>query len=189
MSVFEEAGRCNVPLKVLTKDNWDSMRGELSIGADTLSDMEGYIRDGKMIIVPEEEVPMGDWRGCGYIVLDPVTCTGQYLIAGGLVTVDGAGAESSLNGGVTSKKVDASMLTSVIMTAEDIASSILLFYHVGMWVVSAGGIFGILGLLVAGIVLYQLLSLAMMCYIENVNLFESYYEDGNIAAGQQLKRM
>ena len=39
---------------------------------------------GKLVTVSRSNIEFQDWNGCGYIILDPETGAGAYMISGGL---------------------------------------------------------------------------------------------------------
>ena len=52
------------------------------------------VNSGKIVTIPAEDITMGDWHGTGYIVTNPETGAGAYMIFGGL------------NGGSTSVQIN-----------------------------------------------------------------------------------
>ena len=135
------------------------------------------ISNGKLVILAETELTMGDWSGTGYMVLDPDTYTGQYMVDGGLT--------GELNGGVTSEQVNVAMLVNTIMAIEDIISTYLLCNFL-VSVLPLGGPIGVLSIAAVVFITYKLLSMTVCYYMEAVELAERYYEDGDWLAGSDL---
>jgi hypothetical protein len=48
-----------------------------------LSDITNAVNAGKIVITPESPVTRFGWTGTGYLIQDPVTGEGAYLISGG----------------------------------------------------------------------------------------------------------
>jgi len=54
------------------------------IGSDTRQDLINAINAGKEVTVHERPISFNGWNGSGYIVLDPNTGAGGYILAGGI---------------------------------------------------------------------------------------------------------
>ncbi|MBQ6696766.1 MAG: hypothetical protein IJN16_08700, partial [Lachnospiraceae bacterium] len=92
ISLFREATDCGIPIHLLNEENFDKVSEKLTLSESTMQTVKGHVESGKFVILPETELTMGDWSGTGYMVLDPDTYTGQYMVDGGLT--------GELNGGV-----------------------------------------------------------------------------------------
>jgi PKD repeat protein len=86
-----EANDQDIPIYTITADNVNSIRPILNVGEDVQSDITNAIHAGKQVIVPQRELVHGNWKGAGYIIQDPVTGEGVYLLSGGL---NGGGHET-----------------------------------------------------------------------------------------------
>ena len=42
------------------------------------------VNAGKIVTIPAEDMTIGSWSGTGYMVIDPETGAGAYMISGGL---------------------------------------------------------------------------------------------------------
>ena len=51
---------------------------------EIVSEIESSVSGGHVVIMPEEDVHIGDWNGTGYIILDMNSGSGIYRISGGL---------------------------------------------------------------------------------------------------------
>ncbi len=67
----------------ITQQNIDTILPMIQASALTKSDIQSAVNAGKTVTVHEREVSVPGWRGTGYIVIDPVTGDGAYLISGG----------------------------------------------------------------------------------------------------------
>ncbi|RKZ83944.1 MAG: hypothetical protein DRR19_18430, partial [Candidatus Parabeggiatoa sp. nov. 1] len=79
-----EANDQGIPIYTITADNVNSIRPILNVGDDVQLDITNAIHAGKQVIVPQRELVHGNWKGAGYIIQDPVTGVGAYLLSGGL---------------------------------------------------------------------------------------------------------
>jgi RHS repeat-associated protein len=86
-----EANDQGIPIYTITADNVNSIRPILNVGEDVQLDITNAIHAGKQVIVPQRELVHGNWVGAGYIIQDPVTGEGVYLLSGGL---NGGGHET-----------------------------------------------------------------------------------------------
>ncbi len=80
MSIFEQAEKEGTALVTLTKKNYNETISGVSADRDTLAEVE----QGYTVILPEKETVLNDWKGTGYLVLNPETGAGTYRISGGL---------------------------------------------------------------------------------------------------------
>jgi PKD repeat protein len=86
-----EANDQGIPIYTITADNVNTIRPILNVGEDVQLDITNAIHAGKQVIVPQRELVHGNWKGAGYIIQDPVTGEGVYLLSGGL---NGGGHET-----------------------------------------------------------------------------------------------
>jgi hypothetical protein len=68
----------------ITSENIDTVLQNLVVSSETTSNIENAVNAGKEILVPETTIQYYDWIGDGYIVFDPETGAGDYVISGGL---------------------------------------------------------------------------------------------------------
>ncbi|MFZ6769363.1 transglutaminase domain-containing protein [Undibacterium sp. Di26W] len=66
----------------ITSDN-QAVLQTLTIPVDVKADIQNAIAAGKEAIVPESAMNDGTWQGLGYILSDPVTGAGAFMINGG----------------------------------------------------------------------------------------------------------
>jgi hypothetical protein len=99
-----------------------------------LNEIEQSAAAGKLIVTHRDPVQVLQWRGVGFIVLDPVTGAAGYLITGGIAgstgTAGGATAENSDNmrsmedalnllryDGFTGNRTNATSVEGLLLTA------------------------------------------------------------------------
>ena len=61
-----------------------SILDNLSLSEDEKSLIKTEISEGRIITIPEEDITIQQWKGTGYILLDPETGIGAYKISGNL---------------------------------------------------------------------------------------------------------
>jgi hypothetical protein len=54
------------------------------VDADTKANIEDAVNAGKVVTVSEQIISLNSWDGCGYIIVEPSTGAGAYMISGGL---------------------------------------------------------------------------------------------------------
>ena len=91
---------------------------------------------GEIVILPECEQSILDWRGICYIVLDRDSYAGEYLISGCL-------SEGVLSGGNSSVEVGLAYLLNIVLAAIDMAGAICMIPLI-VTAILAGGPLGVL---------------------------------------------
>jgi hypothetical protein len=56
----------------------------LQVGAQVKADIQNAVNAGKEVTVSKTNITYSGWTGCGYIVINPQTGAGAYMISGGL---------------------------------------------------------------------------------------------------------
>ncbi|MEO0294252.1 MAG: hypothetical protein ABIN61_08560, partial [candidate division WOR-3 bacterium] len=72
-----------IPIYDIDKSNIDNILPNLNIPEDAKVDIMNAVNRGLIAKVSESSVTLEDWRGVGYILTDPTTGSGSYLISGG----------------------------------------------------------------------------------------------------------
>ncbi len=72
-----------IPLYKITQANISNIMPQLQLDALTKSDIVNAVNAGKEVTISKTNITFGDWIGCGYIISDPVTGAGAYMISGG----------------------------------------------------------------------------------------------------------
>jgi hypothetical protein len=76
----------------ITSDNYNAVIPLLQTDAFVKSDIENAIHAGKEVVVHERQLQLSEWSGTGYILVDPLTGAGAYMISGGFAgasTIEG----------------------------------------------------------------------------------------------------
>jgi transglutaminase-like putative cysteine protease len=81
---LEFANEQGIPTYTVSQDNLQTVLPRLQIADPVKVDILTAIAAGKIVTVPEREMVKDEFRGIGYVILDPATGAGAYLISGGL---------------------------------------------------------------------------------------------------------
>jgi hypothetical protein len=73
-----------IPVYRINSTNSESVIQRLQVSPETVNNIRNAVAAGKEVIVPERSIQYYQWIGEGYIVFDPNTGAGDYLISGGL---------------------------------------------------------------------------------------------------------
>jgi transglutaminase-like putative cysteine protease len=91
VKALQIAYKNGIPIYTLNESNVDSILPILTISNDDKADIRNAVNAGKEVMVSRDNIALYDWTGVGYIVRDPNTGKGAYMIS------------SSLGGGGTVK--------------------------------------------------------------------------------------
>ncbi|MFQ5814373.1 MAG: hypothetical protein ACE5I2_14445, partial [Anaerolineae bacterium] len=84
VKLISEANNRGIPVFGIDATNVDLILPQLNVSSDVLNDVRNAVAAGKQVLIPQENVPLLNWNGVGYIILDPQTGAGAYLISGGI---------------------------------------------------------------------------------------------------------
>lgn len=87
----------------IDRNNMNTVLPQLSHDAEVTLDIRNAVAAGKVVTTSEKSINFNSWKGSGYIILDPNTGSGAYMISGGL------------NGGAVLFTVLAFILVAVIV--------------------------------------------------------------------------
>ncbi len=73
-----------IPIYTINQSNIDSILPQLQVDAGTITDIKNAVNAGKEVTVSKADITFNDWTGVGYIIIDPFTGAGAYMISGGL---------------------------------------------------------------------------------------------------------
>ena len=83
MQLLIAANDAKIPLYSISQDNLATVLPRLKLSEQVLSDITNAVNAGKTVITPESTLTRFGWTGNGYLIQDPVTGEGAYLISGG----------------------------------------------------------------------------------------------------------
>lgn len=87
VSILEKAKKDGIEILKLDKTNINekiTTLDGLKLSKSEINRIKTDIEAGKIVVIPEENITIESWNGTGYIVLDPDTGAGAYMISGGL---------------------------------------------------------------------------------------------------------
>ncbi len=84
ISILAKAQEENVEVLLLSSLNMDTELEKLNTDEATRQTVINAVNSGKVVTIPAEEITIGNWTGTGYIVTNPETGAGEYMISGGL---------------------------------------------------------------------------------------------------------
>ncbi|MFH1672764.1 MAG: hypothetical protein ABIF87_05000, partial [Pseudomonadota bacterium] len=73
-----------IPIYTINQSNMATVLPQLQIDHLAKMDIENAVNAGKVVTVSKETIDFNGWTGCGYIILNPDTGAGAYMISGGL---------------------------------------------------------------------------------------------------------
>jgi hypothetical protein len=72
-----------IPIYTIDKENISQIFPNLQLSSSVKTDIQNAINAGKIVTVSKTNITYANWRGCGYIVMDPDTGAAAYMITGG----------------------------------------------------------------------------------------------------------
>ncbi|MDZ7262515.1 MAG: peptidoglycan DD-metalloendopeptidase family protein, partial [candidate division KSB1 bacterium] len=73
-----------IPLHQIDASNIAMKLPLLQLSSDVKADIQHAVNAGKVVMVSERNIQLNNWSGVGFIVLDPVTGAGAYMICSSL---------------------------------------------------------------------------------------------------------
>ncbi|MEW6054895.1 MAG: hypothetical protein AB1552_14120 [Nitrospirota bacterium] len=73
-----------ITIYTINQTNIASILPQLQVDSDVKSDIVNAVNAGKVVTVSKTNIIFNGWIGCGYIIIDPVTGAGAYMISGGM---------------------------------------------------------------------------------------------------------
>ncbi len=93
VKLLNAAYKQGIPIYTITSSNMNTILSQLNVDPSVISAIQNAINAGYEVIISQTNVQYYDWNGVGYIVYDPSTGAGGYMINGGLM---GAGTACPL---------------------------------------------------------------------------------------------
>jgi transglutaminase-like putative cysteine protease len=81
---LQVASANGIAIQKINSSNIAQILPALQVGLDITADIQNAVNAGKEVTIPQANVQINDWNGTGYIVKDPLTGSGAYMISGGL---------------------------------------------------------------------------------------------------------
>ncbi len=73
-----------IPIYSISQSNSNTIIPQLQLNADVKTDIQNAVNTGYEVIVSKNNISFNDWTGCGYIITNPSTGAGAYMIGDGL---------------------------------------------------------------------------------------------------------
>jgi len=73
-----------IPIYTINQSNIDTILPQLQVDHDVKTDIQNAVNAGKVVTVSKTNITYNGWTGCGYIIIDPTTGNGAYMISGGM---------------------------------------------------------------------------------------------------------
>ena len=84
IKALEVANTQDIPIHQIDSNNITTELPLLQLSSEVKTDIQNAVNAGKVITVSERNVQLNSWNGVGYIIMDPTTGTGAYMISGGM---------------------------------------------------------------------------------------------------------
>ncbi len=73
-----------IPIYTIDQSNIATILPQLQVDSGTISDIQNAVNAGMAVTVSKKDITYNGWTGVGYIIIDPNTGDGAYMISGGL---------------------------------------------------------------------------------------------------------
>jgi hypothetical protein len=92
VKALQTASAGGISIQQVNSANIKTVLPALQVSSEIKTDIQNAVNAGKEVTIPQTNVQIDDWNGIGYIVKDPSSGAGSYVISGGL-----AGGDSTSN--------------------------------------------------------------------------------------------
>ncbi len=93
VDALQLANNEGVPIYTVNQSNISTVLPQLQLPSDVISDIQNAVNAGEIVTVSQTEINFNGWIGVGYIIIDPTTGAGAYMISGGLSGIWGVISE------------------------------------------------------------------------------------------------
>jgi len=84
VKVLQIANQEGIPIYTINTTNVNEILPRLQVSEAVKAGIRGAVASGMVVTIPERNIQYYNWSGVGYIVLNPETGAGAYMISGGL---------------------------------------------------------------------------------------------------------
>jgi hypothetical protein len=84
VKALQLANAQGIPIYTVTQQNIATVLPKLQLDSYVKADIQNAVNAGKVVTVSKTNINFKGWNGCGYILTNPETGAGAYLISGGL---------------------------------------------------------------------------------------------------------
>jgi len=78
------ANEQGIPLYAVNQENISTVLPQLQIDQYVKTDIQNAVNAGKIVTVSKTNISYNGWSGCGYIITNPETGAGAYMLSGGI---------------------------------------------------------------------------------------------------------
>jgi transglutaminase-like putative cysteine protease len=78
------ANNQGIPIYTINRSNINAVLPQLQIDSDAKGDITNAVNAGKIVSVSKTNITFNGWTGCGYMIVDPTTGAGAFMISGGI---------------------------------------------------------------------------------------------------------
>ena len=82
--LLKYASKQGVPIYTIDSSNVNTLLQNLQVSLDVKAEIQNAVNSGKKVVISQTELQFYEWKGVGYIIFDPLTGSGAYMIDGGL---------------------------------------------------------------------------------------------------------
>lgn len=82
VKALQIANDTGIPIYTITRENINDVLPQLQLEETDLHDILSAVNADKEVTVSKSNIHVSEWVGCGYIIIDPVTGNGEYMISG-----------------------------------------------------------------------------------------------------------
>ena len=157
ISILAKAQEENIDILLISSINLGTEIEKLNTDEATRQSVINAVNRGMVVTIPAEEITMGEWTGTGYIVTNPATGAGEYIISGGL------------NGGSVVFPATFTLLAGLFYTIVELAG--LFASIIGIVYLMAGG------LILLPLILLLLTGVSMVIVVDRFIGWELAYLD------------
>ena len=83
-SIIKLSAEQGVPIYFVNANNLNNILPLLQVSSSVKNDIINAVNAGMHVIVPQTEISHNGWKGVGYVIIDPQTGSGAYMISGGM---------------------------------------------------------------------------------------------------------
>jgi len=83
VKALQIANNQGIPIYTINQSNINAIMPQLQVDDNVKADIQNAVNAGKEVSVSKTNITYNGWTGCGYIIIDPTTGAGAYMIGGG----------------------------------------------------------------------------------------------------------
>ena len=92
-SILDYSIKNNIPIHFISNHNKNEL-DSLSINENAKNKIKERIANGKIITVPETDIAINSWKGCGYVSYDPQSGFSEYMLSRNTISRGGCSSAS-----------------------------------------------------------------------------------------------